>query len=325
MSWSRSWTRRCTLTAWRRECGAALARNLAVQQRNPSPYNRTVLAVSREMAFGYDVATANDFLGIILLLQHAQHAPPPSSFEARVEAMWNYIIMVTDQRNYGPRNGDADLGRFWSTPAYEYFKRQDWLFVHTGGSNGTRPTAESPSLMFPWAGQAVIKSDYARNGTWAWFSVGPFGTSGHAHRAKLSMTLRAHDTMLLVDSGRFSYQGKDLSKTLHDEYSRTTHAHNTLTIDGKEQQAAPAKAATPRPNSSWAFTSSRDVVQGSMQLYDGLQGSACHSRSIAYQREPVEFFVVVDRVTTDRPRSVQATWHLHPNGSAVVGPDGSAM
>lgn len=173
---------------------------------------------------------------------------------------------------------------------------------------------------------------------------------------------RTSGTMLLVDSGRFQYNGVGPSRVLHDEYSRTrmlcvlftrsdstlvaltamhwfnpfpvtsapagtTHAHNTLTIDGKEQQAAPATTTVPRPNSSWTFTAAVDAVQGSMSLYDGLEGKACHSRSVVYNRTglPTPFFVVVDRVATDRPRSVQATWHLHPNGSATLGGDGSAM
>jgi len=84
--------------------------------------------------------TASTFLGTLLLLRQAEHAPPPPSYVARVEAMFNYGAMVVDQRGYGPRNGDADLGKAgWSSDAYEYFKREDWLYVATTVCYRTTP------------------------------------------------------------------------------------------------------------------------------------------------------------------------------------------
>jgi hypothetical protein len=102
------------------------------------------------------------------------------------------------------------------------------------------------------------------DGLWAWFEFGKaYGSSGHAHRAKLSLTLRAHASMLLVDSGRFAYQGNDLAVTLNREYERETHAHNTLTIDCKEQSATPAVTTTPVAETEWAFLKDSDYVRGS--------------------------------------------------------------
>ena len=47
-----------------------------------------------------------------------------------------------------------------------------------GTGSGTRPAAESPSVLFPWGGQAVLKGGYITSDTWAWFEVGPYGSSG---------------------------------------------------------------------------------------------------------------------------------------------------
>jgi len=48
--------------------------------------------------------------------------------------------------------------------------------------------------------------------------------------------------------------------------------------------------------------------------YDDLNGSACHSRSVFHQRG--QWFVVVDGISSDRGgRTVQATWHCHPNAT----------
>ena len=71
--------------------------------------------------------------------------------------------------------------------------------------------------------------------------------------------------MFFVDSGRFEYQGSSLSHTLHLNYSVATHAHNTLRIDGRQQQAAPEVFTSPLPRSDWDFGADRDVVRGSMR------------------------------------------------------------
>jgi hypothetical protein len=100
--------------------------------------------------------------------------------------------------------------------------------VHTNGVKGTKPTGDSPSVVFPWGGHVALKSGYGANDTWAFFDAGlAYGSSGHAHMSKLMLNVRAHKTMLLVDSGRFSYNGEGISVTLNREYERETHAHNT--------------------------------------------------------------------------------------------------
>ena len=52
----------------------------------------------------------------------------------------------------------------------------------------------------------AMRSAYDAGATWAWFDVGPYGSSGHAHRDKLTLNVHARGAMLLIDSGRFAYQ-----------------------------------------------------------------------------------------------------------------------
>lgn len=303
--------------------GAATARDLALHflsmQLAEGVYPD---GVETEMAAGYDMNTAADFFAVLELLADARAPPPPRNFSERVEAMYEYGAYVSDPLGCLPRNGDSDLcGSGFDSQATEYFQRPDWIFVHTGGRNGSEPpqsTHPTPSVMFPWAGQAVMRGGYSSGDLWAWFDVGPYGSSSHAHRDKLNLNVRAFESMLLIDSGRFAYSGNDLSNTLHENYARYTRAHNTISIDGKTQQAAPALAAAPRPNSSWSFEPARDWVIGSMDKYDGIQGSARHSRSVWHQRgggAGAGWLAVVDVISSDRPREVQATWHCHPNAS----------
>ena len=119
--------------------------------------------------------------------------------------------------------------------------------------------------------------------------------------------------MLLADSGRFAYAGTSFSHSLRP-YAHLTHAHNTLRIDLKQQQTKPPLATAAVSNHSWNFQPSFYIVQGNQGLWDGLEGTACHSRSVYYQRG--EWLVVVDAIDSDRgKRTVQATWHGHPNVS----------
>ena len=137
------------------------------------------------------------------------------------------------------------------------------------------------------------------------------------------MLLHAHDSILLEDSGRFAYAGTSFSHARRP-YCHETQAHNTLRIDGKQQAQAPKLATAPRPNRSWSFEPDRDIVQGSMASYDQLEGSAEHSRTVYHQRG--RWFFIIDVVTSDRgSRSVQATWHTHPNATVTVDDGGTAI
>jgi hypothetical protein len=173
--------------------------------------------------------------------------------------------------------------------------------------------------MFPWGGQAILRNHYeVDGGLWMWMDVGnAYGSSGHAHASKNAINLRYNNTMLLVDSGRFQYNGAGLSEQLNRNYERTTTAHNTLTFDGCQQAYEPAKAGKAVANSSWSFTAASDFASGMSSLYDGIEGTVTHQRGTLYTKTSAAglppYIVVVDRVTTDRSRTVQASWHLHPN------------
>jgi len=285
--------------------------------------------VETEQASGYDMGTAGDFFNVLQLLRYAGQPPPSQSFLDRVEAMWAYGTYVSDPLGCLPRNGDSDLcNSGYSATAVAYFNRSDWEYVHSNGATGSPPptlSSQGPSSLFPWAGQVVMRSGFDRNATWLWFDVGPYGSSEHAHRDKLTIMLHARESMLIADSGRFAYAGTDLSATLHVQYSHNTTAHNTLTLDGCDQLPLPPLAANAVPASSVVFTPSADTAYGNMTMYDGLQGAATHARGVYFHRPtaPVsvgdgDWAVVVDVITSDRPRTVQAYWHTHPNATVAA-------
>lgn len=81
------------------------------------------------------------------------------------------------------------------------------------------------------------------------------------------------------------------------------------------QVNSPHKAHAALNNASWSIDPAQDRARGTI-TFDGLQGHANHTRSVVYRRG--EWWVVVDRILTDRPRDVEALWHAHPKCTATL-------
>lgn len=288
--------------------------------------------VETEQASGYGMNTAADFFAVAQLLATAGAPPPPPAYTSAVEAMWTYGAYSLDPSGCLPRNGDTDVCEKggYSLPVAQYFNRLDWTYIASGGKSGQVPptnATQGPSAAFPWAGQVVMRSAYDEGALWAWFDVGPQGSSIHGHRDKLGLNVHAHGAMLLVDSGRFAYSGTDLSALLHVRYARNASAHNTFTIGGCDQLPVPPIAASPLPPSAITLTPAYDAAFASMGNFDpvclgGKGANVSHSRGVHFQRSPSSsssspFILVVDVVTSDTPRAVEAHWHTHPNASAL--------
>jgi hypothetical protein len=113
-----------------------------------------------------------------------------------------------DGAGFDPLNGDSDMtnDRAAVANAAGRFNRSDWLYLATGGAQGVAPTGSAGSAVFSWAGQVIMRSAWAgEHVDWAWFDVGPFGSSGHGHYDRLHLSVRSGGQPLLTDSGRFAY------------------------------------------------------------------------------------------------------------------------
>src|SRR5690606_15235854 len=100
----------------------------------------------------------------------------------------------------------------------------------------------APSVVYPWAGQLVMRSGYDVDAHWAFFDIGPWGT-GHQHNDKLHLSVSAFGRDLLVDGGRFAYRGSLADK--FRRYAVGSASHNVVLIDGNGQDAGPRVAEAP--------------------------------------------------------------------------------
>jgi hypothetical protein len=243
----------------------------------------------------------------------------PEEYSAGLEKMWHYRAAAMRPDGHGPLNNDSDLdyNRDSVVQAAATYGRPDWAYIASNGAHGRKPEY-GPSLMFPWAGQLVIRSGWDADALWAFLDVGPWGT-GHQHNDKLHLSVSAYGRDLLVDSGRFVYSGKDVR--FRKEYALLSRAHNVVLLDGTDQGPGPKRAQKPVGEVDYLITPEMTFARGSCDHFDGLAGEAVHTRIVVYlQGGPI---VVADRIETDRPRKIEALWHWHPRCTVVL--DGKSI
>ena len=278
----------------------------------------------KELSSGYHLHAAQDFEGVAESL-HRADASAPGVFASTVERMWNHLLYCMRPNGLSTLNNDTRLYRLRDRGVHlaRRYGRPDWAYVATNGKKGEAPQGP-PSIVFPWAGHVVMRSGWDKDAHWAFFDVGPFGV-GHQHADKLHLSVSAHGRDLLVDSAVSNY---DPDKWF--AYFRSSEAHNVVLIDGHGQSQYEKhlkEASEPIPADTFAVAPEFDYARG---VYAGpfkharafgkkptvLEGEATHTRAVVYVRG--KFWVVVDRVTSDRRRTLEVPWHYHPDCTVTV-------
>jgi hypothetical protein len=144
---------------------------------------------------------------------------------------------------------------------------------------------DTRSRNFPDSGYAIL----TRGGTWLCLKYGPHG-GGHGHPDKNTFILYARDRVLFPDPGTRPY-----GSPLHGEWDRATIAHNTLTVDGKNQNPATGKLL--------AFGDDYAVTDAGA-IYPGVR----FVRTVAMVSE--KLIVFLDRITADGPHTFDLANHL---------------
>jgi hypothetical protein len=265
--------------------------------------------VQFELSSHYHTLEAGQYEDFMALLGHAGR--DPADLRPTVEKMWDYVAYSMRPDGMGLINNDSyehfDRKRILDVaPTYG---RDDWLFIATGGRRGSAPE-RGPSVFYPWAGQVVMRSGWGADALWAYFEFGPAGAA-HWHLDKLHVSVFGFGRPLLVDNGLFRYANDPWNK-----YFRETTAHNVILVDGRGQKLWDKTAEAALDASHWRPGPEVGVARGTMDAFDGVKGHAVHHRAVTFVRD--EYWVVVDRIETDRPRDVTALWHFHPDCRVVL-------
>lgn len=238
----------------------------------------------------------------------------PEFFTQTIEKMYYYIAHAVRPDGNRILNNDGDLGsdRELILHAAEKYNKPDWKYIATNGEEGTKPL-DGPSYFFPWAGHLISRSGFDADAQWSFFDVGPWG-SGHQHNDKLHLSVSVYGRDLLVDAGRFAYTGEVADK--FRGYAKGTQGHNLILIDGAGQAPGPRLAEKPLSDKDCTITDDHDYAWGSFDNFNDLEGKSKHTRTLYYKRG--DFWIVVDQISTDRPREIEALWHWHPTCQVQV-------
>jgi hypothetical protein len=238
---------------WRRASAQLLERELV---RNTFPSG-----IGRELASDYQC-----FVAELALLAAVEAAAAGCQLS---EAAWQRLCAMVDsgaalldERLQAPRQGDGDEGRALLLDAptanrwpsllalgEAVFGRLDWWPQTTpeAGSSiisalagAPRDAAVRPARR-PWhfadAGTTILRATREREPEiWCRCDGGPHGylsIAAHAHADALSVEVRYGGIDILADPGTYCYHGEPEWRS----YFRSTIAHNTVEVDGRNQSS----------------------------------------------------------------------------------------
>jgi hypothetical protein len=173
---------------------------------------------------------------------------------------------------------------------------------------------------FPDAGYTVIRT--TMKGLLS-FDHGPLGMPplyNHGHADALSLTLSIGDRGFLVDSGTYHYNGEKIWR----HYFKCTRAHNTVTVDGRDQAVQETGFVWSRPYDVRVTRNVRPegliLIEAEHNGYARLDRPAVHRRAICHPDDSV--FIVRDHFAGQGIHEFELNWHLHPNAVTTKQGDG---
>ena len=297
--------------------------------------------VNKEQTTHYHISCWNCFL-LAGLLGRANKMDFPAEYWKTLEKGAEFICAMSSSDCSIAQIGDSDDGRtiFLTETGYNQvqsllataavlFKRPDfkakagvfdemsfWLLGREGRSVfDSLPTDDvAPDRsVFPDGGYYIMKSCGPANVKLV-FDCGPLGfgaIAGHGHADALSFTLRAYGREFIIDPGTYTYEAENPYRN----YFRSTAAHNTITVDGKNQsEMAGPFLWSHKANSyleEWTDEEDFAKVAGWHDGYQRLSDSLVHKREILLDKRNAET-TIVDTIKATSIHKISQFFHFAP-------------
>lgn len=311
-------------------------------------------ATAQTFPCGSNRELATDYHGFVLELFLAAAVQGEAAGHPLSDAVWDTICRMTDviaamldDRGHPPRQGDADDGiglllddpagnrwlgllatggqlfsaLSWWPPTRESDVRTFLLTAYVRPRVSTARSKRRPYLL-PEAGQAYLRS---RQGLWCRCDHGPHGfgrIAAHAHADALSIEYRINGVEVFADPGTFCYHGAPKWRA----YFRSTFAHNTLLLFGRDQSSSGGpflwtRHAQSRLIAAEGLDETCDEASWTAEHsgYSAAHG-VVHRRTVRLSRSRQEL-IVTDRLLAGAgdPVPVSLCWHLGPEISCQLG------
>jgi hypothetical protein len=268
----------------------------------------------------------------------------PAWYMEKLEKMVEFAMCYAKPDGTAPQIGDNDDGRLhiladygdWNRLDHSYllsigaalFKRPDfkaaagkfheeafWLLGEEGlegfkGLTDQRHLVSSKS--FPQGGFYVMRRDNLYMIVDC-VSADKRTPSGHKHNSRLSFELFAYDKSFIIDPGAYIYTADKEMRNLF----RSTNYHNTVVVDGKEQNGFDEDNLFRMGNDAfikvnkWESTDEYDLLNAEHSGYERLKNPVTHRRQVYFDK-PGGYWVVKDILSGEGEHEFDLYFHLAP-------------
>jgi len=216
---------------------------------------------------------------------------------------------------------DSNDLRWVLNTAARIFHRADMRYVATHGEKGAPPLLGSVAM--PDAGFFVMRTGWKHDDLHMVFTCGELGAMDqscvHGHADALSIDVSGYGATLLIDPGRYLYEGP------WRVWFKSTKAHNTIAVDGQDSsELADEWMFRTKARSvlnCWATTDRFDYVDGRHEGFHRLADPVAHRRRILFVKP--HFWLVVDDLTASDKHTYDQYFHFAEGADLTAGPSQS--
>ena len=302
-----------------------------------------------ERAAGYHLVSTFCFLQILELAQR-NGVRVSDTYMKNTEKMIDFVVGVMRPHGYYPMLKDGDesdvFGERASCGLWEdinnlnmledandlrwvlktgarIFNRPDMLYIATHGKEGQKP--KIGSVAAPQAGFYTMRTGWDNDDLYLVYTCGELGAAEqncvHGHADALSIDVSGFGQTLLIDPGRYIYEGP------YRIWFKGTSAHNTITVDGLDSsELADEWMFRTKANSAvkcWATTKKFDYVDGSHDGYNRLADPVTHRRRVCFIKP--FFWLILDELTAKENHTYDQYFHFGPEADVLEGKNLTAM
>ncbi|CAD7778199.1 Heparinase II/III-like protein [Candidatus Methanoperedenaceae archaeon GB50] len=254
-----------------------------------------------EQAFWYHKFVL-DLYGLVIHLLKNKKQKIPEVFERQWERGHKFLSFFYNKKERIPDIGDRDDG-FALSPYLKLAPKKEsskWEGIKTFFHSGyTVVSYQSPYLI------KLI------------FDHGPLGMPpayGHGHADALSILFNIEED-IFIDPGTYTYGGDQRWR----KYFRSTSAHNTITVDGKDQAVQKGTFIWDKPYNC-RFLNCIKLENGVILIaehdgYKRLFSPVKHQRAIYINKNGI--LLILDQIKGKGKHQIELNWHINPKANVI--------